>query len=254
MSDSARRVALVTGASRGIGRALVDHLIGEGWWVAALARDAQGLAHQAAAAPHGRLLPLVADVTDAATMLRAGEELRRHWRAPDLVVANAGIFGPAGPTDQVDPTAFQRTLAVNVGGVVTTLHAVLPAMVGRRVGRVVVMASGMGRKPTPWCAAYGASKAAVIQLVSSVDAELTGTGVHVFAISPGMVRTEMTRWPAELVAHDPSLRDQPDSDFLPASRAAELVSDLASGRLDALAGTFVHVRDDLDSLLAATGG
>lgn len=246
----ADRTALVTGASRGIGRAIAEDLLARGWRVAALARDRDRLAQLVERAGPGRALGLVADVTDPAAMRGAGESLVSQWGAPDLVVANAGVLRAAGPTWTVDPDLWWSELAVNVRGVQLTLAATVADMVARGSGRVVLMSSGLGRGPSPWSSAYGASKAAVAHLASSLAGELAGTGVSVFAISPGMVRTELTDWPAELVAHRPELRDQPDSAFLPVSAATELVADLSGGRFDALSGQFIHARDDRAALLA----
>lgn len=243
-------VALVTGASRGIGRALAEALVADGWRVAALARDAAALSDLAAAAPQDRVLPLVADVTDGPAMAQAAAALAALWRAPDLVVANAGVLGAVGPTWEVDPDRWWGDMEVNVRGVFTTLHVTLPAMVERGSGRVVIMSSGLGRSPSPWSSAYGASKAAVTHLASSLGHELNGTGVAVFAISPGMVRTDMTDWPAGLLAHRPDLAELPGDAYLPPSAAVGLVRDLASGRFDRLSGRFIHVRDDREALLA----
>ena len=250
------RVALVTGASRGIGRSLAEDLLDRGWRVAALSRDQDALAAFAGSAPSDRILPLVADVTDGPAMSQCFAALAALWRVPDLVVANAGVLAAVGPTWQTDPDDWWAGFEVNVRGVYTTLRNVLPAMVHRGSGRIVVTSSGMGRSPSPWSSAYGASKAALIHLVGSVGAELTGSGVSIFAISPGMVRTAMTDWPHDLLAHRPDLATLPDSAYLPASRACALVSDLASGRFDALSGRFIHVRDDREAMLArarATG-
>lgn len=244
-------IALVTGGSRGIGRHLVADLVGRGWQVAALARDGDALATVARQAPAGRVLPVVADVTDPAAVQRAVAAVQARWGVPDLVLANAGVLTAVGPTWQADPDDWWRDMTVNVRGVHLTLWAVLPAMLARGSGRIVVVSSGMGGKPSPHSSAYGASKAAVTHLVGSLSAELDGSGVRVFAISPGMVRTDMTRWPETLLAHRPDLAEAPDSAYLPASAAADLVADLASGRLDALAGRFLHVRDDREALLAS---
>ena len=243
-------VAMVTGASRGIGRALVEDLVSRGWRVAALGRDVDLLAGLAGQAPPDRVLPLVADVTDGTAMAQAVAALHALWRTPDLVVANAGSLSAVGPTWEADPDQWWHDLEVNVRGVFTTIRDVVPAMVARGSGRIVVMSSGMGRYPSPWTSAYGASKAAVSHLVSSLAAELAGTGVSAFAISPGMVHTDMTRWSDALITHRPDLAQMPDSAYLPASAAAQLVADLASGRFDALSGRFIHVRDDREALLA----
>jgi NAD(P)-dependent dehydrogenase (short-subunit alcohol dehydrogenase family) len=166
------------------------------------------------------------------------------------VIANAGVLAAVGPTWQADPRLWWREFEVNVRGVHTTLAATLPAMVARGSGRVIVVSSGMGRQPSPWSSAYGASKAAVTHLVGSVAEELAGTGVTVFAISPGMVRTDMTDWPDELLAHRPELGGLPESAYLPASVACDLVRELATGRFDALSGRFIHAREDLAALAA----
>lgn len=247
-----RPIALVTGASRGIGRAIAEDLIARGWRVAALARDADALAALAAASPDS-VLPLVADVTDSTAMAQAMAAMTAIWRTPDLVVANAGALTAVGPTWEADPDQWWHDMEVNVRGVFTTLRGVVPNMVQRGSGRVIIVSSGMGRFPSPWTSAYGASKAAATHLASSVSAELAGTGVCAFAISPGMVRTEMTQWPEALVARRPDLATLPDSAFMPVSEATRLVAELASGRFDALSGRFIHVRDDREALLAAAG-
>ncbi len=243
-------VAMITGASRGIGRALAEDLVSRGWRVAALGRDVDLLAEFAAASPSDQVLPLVADVTDSTAMAQAVAALHAIWRTPDLVVANAGALTAIGPAWQADPDQWWHDMEVNVRGVFTTMRDVVPAMVERGSGRVIVMSSGMGRFPSPWTSAYGASKAAVSHLASSVAAELAGTGVSVFAISPGMVHTDMTRWPDALVSYRPDLAQMPESAYLPTSAVALLVADLASGRFDALSGRFIHTRDDREALLA----
>ena len=244
-------VAMITGASRGIGRVLAEDLLSRGWRVAALGRDVELLSGLAAASPPDRVLPLVADVTDGTAMAQAVAALHAIWRTPDLVIANAGSLTAVGPTWEADPDQWWHDMEVNVRGVFTTMRDVVPAMVARGSGRVVVVASGMGRFPSPWTSAYGASKAAAAHLASSVAAELAGTGVSVFAISPGMVHTDMTRWSDALIVHRPDLAHLPESAYLPPSAAAHLVADLASGRFDALSGRFIHVRDDREALLAA---
>jgi NADP-dependent 3-hydroxy acid dehydrogenase YdfG len=247
-------VAMVTGASRGIGRALAEDLLASGWRVAALARDAEALAGLATAGGPDRVLPLVADVTDGPAMAQAVAALHALWRTPDLVVANAGVLSAIGPTWEVDPDVWWHDLEVNVRGVFMTLHDVVPSMVQRGSGRIIMMSSGMGRFPSPWTSAYGAGKAAVTHLASSVARELEGTGVAVFAISPGMVHTDMTRWPDSLTRHRPDLATLPESAYLPASEVVALVADLAGGRFDALSGRFIHVRDDREALLAEALG
>ncbi len=253
---SGQHVALVTGASRGIGRAIAEDRCAHGWAVGAVARDEAALRDLVQSVPAGSVCPLVADVTDFASMTRAVSELVDRFGVPDLVVANAGVLGAVGATWEVDPDQWWRELEVNVRGVMVTVRAALPAMVARGSGRVVIMSSGLGRKPSPWSSAYGASKAAVAHLASSLAVELEGRGIAAFAISPGMVRTDMTQWPEALVARRPELARMPDSAFVAMPDAVGLVADLAGGRFDALSGHFIHVRDDREALAAraAAGG
>lgn len=248
-AERSQPIALVTGASRGIGRSLVVRLVAEGWRVAALARTAADLTTLAAEQPPGQVLPLVADVTDVVAMAEASAALTALWAVPDLVVANAGVFRAVGHSWEVDTDSWWADLQVNVLGVMNTLHVTVPGMLARGSGRFVAMSSGLGHKPSPWSSAYGASKAAVSHLIGSLGGELAGSGVFAFAVSPGMVRTEMTQWPADLLVHRPDLANLPGSAFADVELVGDLVVGIASGRLDRLSGQFLHARDDRDELL-----
>lgn len=238
--------ALVTGVTRGIGRAMVDHLVAGGWEVAAVARREPEL--RALAESWGSMVvPYVADVTDAARMARVAADAD----ALDLVVANAGALTATGAFWEADLAEWWRGFEVNTLGVVATARAVLPAMVARGSGRLVLMTSGIGNVPGPWTTQYAASKAAVTRLGESLAAELDGTGVRCFHISPGMVRTDMTDWPEELVARRPDLAEIPDEAWTPVERVLTLLVRIADGSLDALSGRFLHATDDPDALLVA---
>jgi NADP-dependent 3-hydroxy acid dehydrogenase YdfG len=235
--------ALVTGVTRGIGRSMVEHLVAGGWEVAAVGRREPEL--RALADSWGpAVVPYVADVTDAARVAADADAL-------DLVVANAGALTAPGRFWESDLGEWWRGFEINTLGVVATARAVLPAMVARGSGRLVLMTSGIGNAPGPWSSQYAASKAAVTRFGESVAAELDGTGVRCFHISPGMVRTDMTDWPAELVRHLPDLADLPDEAWTPVERVLTLLDRIAAGSLDPLAGRFLHATDDPEQLLAA---
>ena len=238
--------ALVTGVTRGIGRSLVGHLVGRGAVVAAVARNEAALAREAerwGASVH----PYVADVNEAAAM----QAVVDSFGPLDLAVANAGALLGAGPLWEADPAEWWAGVEVNVRGVFHTLHAVLPGMIERGSGRVVLVTSGLGNSPGSYISGYAASKAAVTTLGASVQQELAGTGVGCFLVSPGMVRTDMTQFPEALTRHKPFLADIPEEHFTPVERLLELVDEIAAGRLDALAGRFLHATDDRAALLAA---
>ena len=141
-------------------------------------------------------------------------------------------------------------LDVNVLGPVRLCSLVLPGMVARGRGYVINVTSLQGSRAFPGCSAYGASKAALMRLTDTMAGDLAGTGVVVFDISPGVVRTAMTQEPGLAAL----LADIPDEDWTPAARTGEVVAALTGGRFDALSGSFVHAEDDLEALLARMSG
>jgi NAD(P)-dependent dehydrogenase (short-subunit alcohol dehydrogenase family) len=246
---TAPRVALVTGGGRGIGRAIAGRLSADGWQVAVTGRTPASLEEAVAAGKASLALP--GDATDRTAVAEAVARTEAELGPLSLVVANAGRFRAAGPVWESDPEQWWRDVEVNLRGPLLLLHAVLPGMLARGAGRVVCVGSGIATRPSPYASAYSSSKAALMRLVDSVAAELAGTGVHAFTVSPGLVATEMTEFPEEFLAHRPDWRGRARREGLPAERVAGLVVDLANGRHDALSGRFVHVTDDL--ALAAAG-
>ena len=239
------RVALVTGGGRGIGRAVSAALAAAGWRVAITGRTAGALNDTVSDGDASLALP--GDATDRHAVAEAVARTEAELGPLELVVANAGLFTAAGPLWQTDPDQWWRDTEVNLRGPLLALHAALPAMIARGSGRVIVVGSGIGTRPMPYASAYATSKAALLRLVDSVAGELVGTGVSVFAVSPGLVATDMTQFPEEFLARYPDWRGRAQAEGLPASRAAELVLALTSGSYDALSGRFVHVSDDLDA-------
>jgi 3-oxoacyl-[acyl-carrier protein] reductase len=237
--------ALVTGVTRGIGRSLVGHLVAGGWDVVAVGRRSE-VVQQLAGGWGSQVTAHVADVTDAEAM----SSVVSSSGPLDLVVANAGALAATGPTWESDPQQWWDAVEVNLRGAYLTAHAVLPGMVSRGAGRLVLVTSGIGNSPGPWNSGYAASKAGVTVLGESLELELAGTGVHCFLVSPGMVATDMTVFPESLTRHRPDLADIAPDRFTPVDRILGLVDEIATGRLDVLAGRFVHATDDRDALLA----
>ena len=189
----AGKIAVVTGASSGIGWALAKELAAEGCHVGLIARRAESLQDLAGeiAAAGGRALPAVADVARREQVAAAVESIRTAFGPIDLMIANAGIGRPT-LLDPVNLTDVEETFQVNLMGVVYAFAAVMPEMLARRSGHLVAVSSLAGYRGLPGESAYCASKAAVNVYMDGLRMHLRGTGVKATTICPGFVKTPMT--------------------------------------------------------------
>jgi len=230
-ADLDGQVALVTGGGRGIGAGVARALAGDGWSVAVAARSRDQI-ERVAREIGGRAFEL--DVTSRESVERGIAEAG----PVELLVANAGT-GNREKTWEIDPAEWWQTFEVNVLGVHLCCRAVIPGMLERGSGRIVITGSGASYLPGATATAYPASKAAVGRYAETLNKELDGR-IPVFLISPGLVRTDMTA--------DAFPEDAP---WTPPELAPELVRRLATGKYDALAGRYIHAEhDDVDDLLA----
>jgi len=196
MARLARRVALVTGGGRGIGREVTLALARRGCAVAVAARSREQVEDVAAAARRLGVdaVAHVLDVTDAESVTRAVTAVADKLGAVDVLVNNAGIAESA-PLLKTDWELWDRHLKVNVTGPYLLTRAVLPGMLERRWGRVINVASLAGLYGAPYVTAYTASKHALVGFTRALAAEVAGRGVTVNAICPGYAKTDLV-WSA----------------------------------------------------------
>ncbi|MDQ6915587.1 MAG: SDR family NAD(P)-dependent oxidoreductase [Actinomycetota bacterium] len=181
--------ALVTGASRGIGRALAEALAARGATVGLAARSGDEIEALAAELP-GEHVPLRCDVADRAAVERAVEAFVTEAGGLDLVVANAGI-ARTGPFREVGVEAVEEMTAVNWLGTVYTVGAALPRLLDQAHGHVVIVSSGAAHRAFPWTAGYAATKAAQRMFGEALRHELSGTGVSLMLVFPGEIATAL---------------------------------------------------------------
>jgi 3-oxoacyl-[acyl-carrier protein] reductase len=184
------RIAIVTGAARGIGFAIARRFLNEGASVALVDQDEQRV-HEAAFRLGAQALGLAVDVTDPSAVRTMVEECLERWRRLDILVNNAGIAGMAGPLVDYPFDDWQRVLAVNLNGVFLCTQAVLPELLKNGYGRIVNVASISGKEGNPNMAAYSTSKGGVIAFTKAVGKELAENGVLVNCVTPAVIRTEI---------------------------------------------------------------
>jgi ribitol 2-dehydrogenase len=183
------KVALVTGASTGIGLAIARELRRLGAHVVIAARSAERL-EAAAAEIGGGCMAVVADVTRPEHVDRLVAGTIEANGALDVLVANAGVY-VGGDLWDSDPDELDRLLATNVNGVVRTVRAALPHMIERGTGDVLVTSSVAGHQAIHWEPVYSASKHALQAFVHAIRRQLIGTGVRAGAIAPGIVLNDL---------------------------------------------------------------
>jgi NAD(P)-dependent dehydrogenase (short-subunit alcohol dehydrogenase family) len=236
------RVAIVTGGGRGFGRAFALALAGAGMRVAVAARTERQLEETVALirARGGEAMTVPADVSNTQAVSRMVRAVEDQFGEIDLLVNNAGIARPFGPTWEADPEEWWRSLEVNLKGPLVCSAAVMRGMVKRKRGRIINVASGAGTVSIPYMSAYVTGKTALIRLTEVLADEARSYGISVFAIQPGTVRTAMAE---DLIRSDAGQRWMPwfkrifdegrDDSFQP---GVDLVLYLASGQADALSG------------------
>ncbi len=186
--------AWVTGASSGIGRAVALALARDGWRVAVSARGRDGLISliQQTAGLKGSVHPYPLDVTNPQEVAETYAAISRDHGPIALAILNAGIYLPVEITEHLDPAPFAQSMQVNYIGVVHCLAPLLPDLIARKRGHAVIVSSVTGYGGLPRAAAYGPTKAALINRAECLKFDLDRAGVHISVVSPGFVDTPAT--------------------------------------------------------------
>ncbi len=189
-----RRIVLVTGASRGIGRAAALELAKAGNHVIATARSEKALTRLddeivAATGHNATLIPL--DLRDTAAIDRLASALLERFGRLDGLMGNAGVLGTLGPLENISPAAFQEALEVNFTANWRLIRAVHPLLRMSEAGRALFVTSGIVPRPRAFWGVYGATKAALETMIACYADEIENTPIRVNLFDPGAVRTEM---------------------------------------------------------------
>jgi len=245
------KTVLITGAGRGIGKRLALGLGAAGARVALLARSKAEVDLTQLEIEHagGAAMRLRADVRDPEQTQAAVDRVRAQFGEIDAVICSAAVQGPIGPLVDNQLKAWAETLETNVLGVVNVCQAVIPAMIERRSGKVIVLSGGGAVTPRPNFSAYSASKAAVIRLVETLAEEVRDHNVQVNAMAPGGTYTHMTDeilragekagWKDQQGALEVRL-----TGGVPAEKQIQLAMFLASERSNHISGKLISVHDD----------
>jgi len=238
------KVALVTGASRGLGEGTARALAKQGAKVMVLARDgdlAQTVAREIVAAG-GRAEALACDVSDYPAVERAVADTRQRLGGLDILVNNAGVIDPIASIAASDPAAWARSLQINLVGAYFVVRAVLDGMLAAGGGTIVNVSSGAAHRPLEGWSAYCAGKAGLWMMTQSIALETAGSGIRIFGFAPGTIDTDMQ---VKIRASGVNPISQiPRANLSPVAHAVRGLVYLCDSASDDLIGTDVSMRDE----------
>ena len=252
----ASKIAIVTGAGRGIGRAIAEAMAEEGGRIVLVSRTQTEIedVERSIRASGGQAHAVVCDVSDRAQVQRMITGTIESLGTIDILVNNAGRLTPVGAFSTVDLDEWLATLNLNLGSVLYCTQAVLPTMLNQRSGKIINLSGGGATSPFPSFTAYGASKTAVIRFTETLAQELKSSNIQVNAIAPGAVYTKLTEsiLAAGDLAGDKASEDAQrtrETGGADPRDAAELAVFLASSDSDGLTGRLLSaIWDDWRTL------
>jgi len=252
----AGQVVVVTGASRGIGRAIALHCAGHGASVAGLARPSANLESlpDGAGAGSDRILAIPCDVSSPAQVEAAFDQLETRLGCPTLLVTCAGTAEVLGPAWSADPEEWWQAVAIDLRGTMLAARAAVRRMLAVGTGRLVTIYGNLGDRQLGNVSAFGVAKAGIARFTESLACELVNTEIRVVCVHPGFVRTPMTERLAMRTsgrAWLPEFGARAEGRWGDASQAADLVVSIAMGEADELAGRVIYPDDDLVALTEA---
>lgn len=262
------RNAIITGASRGFGRALAEKFVAEGASVVLCARGIVELEQAArdifaVAGPSQQVITLKADMSKVEDIQNLVRTAIRTLLRIDILVNNAGIYGPKGMLEKMDWKDWVHAIEINLLGTVFTCRSLLPHLKKNGYGKIINLSGGGATAPLPGISAYAASKAAVVRFTETLAGECRGTGIDINAVAPGALNTRLLDEVLEagpekvgLSFYEKSLQQQ-QTGGTPLSRGADLCAFLASSDSDGITGrllsavwdpweTFPRRREELD--------
>jgi 3-oxoacyl-[acyl-carrier protein] reductase len=244
MQNLAGKVAIVTGASRGIGAAAAFALGKAGASVVLAARSAaqaEANAEQINAAG-GKATAVACDVSDYAACQRLVHETAQRFGQPDVLLNNAGVIEPIATAAAADPGEWARSIQINLIGAYYAIRAVLPGMIERGHGSIINVSSGAALRPNEGWSAYCAGKAGLAMLTRSLDLEHRAAGIRVFSFQPGTTDTDM-----QVIIRASGVNPVsriPREQLTPVAHPARAIVYLCSREADDLAGKEFSLRDE----------
>ncbi|RLV04567.1 short-chain dehydrogenase [Streptomyces griseocarneus] len=252
-------VVVITGATGGLGAAIATACAERGFRLGLVARTRPALEHLAATLPTrpgSPVTPVCADVSDTAAAATAIQRIQADFGRIDVLIDNAGVEGPIGPTWEIPVEQWWDAVRINTLSTVATAHAAIPLMIRHGGGRIISISSAAGRHRWPTLSSYSVAKAAGIAFIENIASEARHHGVLAFSLHPGIVTTGLTTSALnEIDSADPWrrrrarwIREQIEAgQAVPLPRVIAAVLELATGPAAALSGRYLTV-EDIDSM------